>query len=79
MFIMKDKNLPDDIKKKSLSELTQLADNLVSNLEKKDLKSHLEDYQRLSILSNYIQKKFQAESKEISQKTKNKIEKILKK
>ena len=76
---MKDKNLPDDIKKKSLSELTQLADNLVSNLEKKDLKSHLEDYQRLSILSNYIQKKFQAESKEISQKTKNKIEKILKK
>ena len=40
---MKDKNLPDDIKKKSLSELTKLADNLVSNLEKKDLKSHLED------------------------------------
>ena len=78
MFIMKDKNLPDDIKNKSLTELTKLADNLVAYLEKKDLKSNLEDYQKLSILNNLIQKKFHAASKEISEKTRDKIEKIYK-
>ena len=35
---MKDKNLPDDIKNKSLNELTELANNIIENLEKnKDL------------------------------------------
>ena len=30
---MKDKNLPNDIKNKSLNELTELANNIIKNLE----------------------------------------------
>ena len=77
---MKDKNLPDDIKDKSLSELTELVNNLIENLEnKKDLEGSSEDYQKIITLNNLIQKKFQYVSKEISDNTKNKIKKILKK
>ena len=37
---MKDKNLPNDIKNKSLNELTELANNIIENLEKeKDLEN----------------------------------------
>ena len=77
---MKDKNLPDDIKDKSLSELTELVNNLIENLEnKKDLEKSSDDYQKIITLNNLIQKKFQYVSKEISDNTKNKIKKILKK
>ena len=76
---MKDKNLPDDIKNKSLLELTRLADTLTENLEnKKDLQESFNEYQKLVSLNNFIQKKFQSISKEISLETKNKIDKILK-
>ena len=76
---MKDKNLPDDIKNKSLLELTRLADTLTENLEnKKDLQESINEYQKLISLNNFIQKKFQSISKEISLETKNKIDKILK-
>ena len=34
---MKDKNLLDDIKDKSLNELTKLVDNLVEKLEKEKI------------------------------------------
>ena len=77
---MKDKNLLDDINDKSLIELTKLADNLIKNLEnKKDLENSTDDYQKLLILNNLIQKKFQKASKDISEQTKDKISKILKK
>ena len=77
---MKDKNLPDDIKDKSLNELTQLVDNLIKNLEnQKDLENSIEEYQKIISLNNFIQKKFQTASKEISEKTKNEVKKILKK
>ena len=77
---MKDKNLLDDINDKSLIELTKLADNLIKNLEnKKDLENSIDDYQKLLILNNLIQKKFQKASKDISEQTKDKISKILKK
>ena len=40
---MKEKNLPDDINSKSLDELTQEANNIIEQLEKKDdLKTSLE-------------------------------------
>ena len=56
---MKDKNLLDDINDKSLIELTKLADNLIKNLEnKKDLENSTDDYQKLLILNNLIQKNF---------------------
>ena len=77
-YYMKDKNLPDDIKSKSLSELTQEANNIIEQLEKeKNLENSLEDYQKLIKLNNIIEKKFQNSSKKISLKTKDKISQIL--
>ena len=44
---MKDKNLPNDIKNKSLNELTELANNIIKNLEfEKDLENSINEYQR---------------------------------
>ena len=77
---MKDKNLLDDIKSKTLNELTELANNILKKLEnEKDLESSVNDYQKLIKLNNLIEKKFQNTSKEISQETRNKINLILKK
>ena len=77
---MKDKNLPNDIKNKSLNELTELANNIIKNLEfKKDLENSMSEYQRLIQLSNIIEKKFQSTSKQISETTKLKISQILNK
>ena len=77
---MKDKNLLDDIKNKSLNELTELANNIIQNIEnEKDLESLMNEYQNLIRLNNLIEKKFRNTSKEISQITKEKISKILKK
>ena len=77
---MKDKNLPDDIKSKSVSELTQDVNNIIEQLEKeKNLENSLEDYQKLIKLNNIIEKKFQNSSKKISLKTKDKISQILSK
>tara|TARA_Y100000768_G_scaffold368665_1_gene332842 strand:+ start:401 stop:655 length:255 start_codon:yes stop_codon:yes gene_type:complete len=77
---MKDKNLPNDIKNKSLNELTELANNIIKNLEfEKNLENSINEYQRLIQLSNIIEKKFQNTSKEISQTTKLKISQIMKK
>jgi len=75
---MKDKNLPDDIKNKSLNQLTKLANKIIENLEnKKNHESSINDYQMLIRLNNLIEKKFQNTSKKISQITKEKISKIL--
>ena len=77
-YYMKDKNLPDDIKSKSLSELTQEANDIIGQLEKeKNLENSLEDYQKLIKLNNIIEKKFQNSSKKISLKTRDKISQIL--
>ena len=79
-YYMKDKNLPDDIKSKSLSDLTQEVNNIIEQLEKeKNLENSLEDYQKLIKLNNIIEKKFQNSSKKISLKTKDKISQILSK
>ena len=75
---MKDKNLPNNIKNKSLNELTELANNIIENLEKeKDLENSINKYQELLRLNNFIEKKFQTSSKNISQNTKEKISKLL--
>ena len=77
-YYMKDKNLPDDIKSKSLSELTQEANNIIEQLEKeKNLQNFLEAYQKLIKLNNIIEKKFQNSSKKIFLKTRDKINQIL--
>ena len=73
---MKDKNLPDDIKIKSLTELTEIADNLVKKLEKqKDLEKSIEEYQKLLTINNLIQKN----SKILQEKFMMKLVKKLKK
>ena len=75
---MKDKNLQNDIKNKSLNELTELANNIIESLEKdKDLENSINKYQELLRLNNFIEKKFQTTSKNISQNTKEKINKLL--
>ena len=77
---MKDKNLLDDIKNKSLNELTELANNIIEKLEnEKDLEASINDYQELIKLNNLIEKKFQNTSRAISEETRNKISTILKK
>ena len=65
---MNEKILPDDIELKSLSELTDIADRLIQKLEnKKNLEESIEDYQYLIKLNNIIEKKFQKDSKNISE------------
>ena len=77
---MKDKNLLDDINTKSLTELTELANNLIEKLEnEKDLEASINDYQELIKLNNLIEKKFQNKSREISEETRSKINIISKK
>ena len=76
---MKDKNLPNDIENKSLNELTELANNIIKNLEKrKNLEQSIEEYKDLIKLNNLIEKKFYTISKQITQKTKEKINKKIK-
>ena len=74
---MNEKILPDDIESKSLSELTDIADRLIQELEsKKNLEESMDDYQYLIKLNNLIEKKFQKDSKNISESTKLKIEEL---
>ena len=74
---MNEKILPDDIESKSLSELTDIADRLIQELEsKKNLEESIDDYQYLIKLNNVIEKKFQKDSKNISESTKLKIEEL---
>ena len=74
---MKDKNLLDDIESKSLNELNNLANEIIDNLEKKSPEEFTLGYQELVKLNNFIERKFQQESKSISKKTKEKIAEIL--
>ena len=77
---MKDKNLPLDNNTQSLEELTNEANNIIDALEStKDLKNSTDRYQELLKLNNIIEKKFQKDSKKISEETKLKINTIIKK
>ena len=77
---MKEKNFPNNNNLESLDELTKEVNQIIESLEKeKNLENSIEDYQKLIKLNNIIEKKFQAESKNISTETKSKINKIIKK
>ena len=77
---MKDKDLPLDNDQFSLEELTDQANTIVEALEnEKDLNNSLESYQELLKLNNIIEKKFHKNLRNISEETKNKIEKIIRK
>ena len=74
---MNEKNLPDDIASKSLNELTDLADEIIKNLENRNnLENTSEDYANLLKINSLIEKKFQKNFKEISDKTNFKIKDI---
>ncbi len=74
---MNEKNLPDDINSKTLTELTEIANKIIQNLEnQKNLEESLDEYQKLIRLNNLIEKKFQKSSKEISESAKFKINEI---
>ena len=74
---MNEKNLPDDIVSKSLNELTDLADEIIKNLENRNnLENTSEDYTNLLKINRLIEKKFQKNFKEISDKTIFKIKDI---
>ena len=77
---MNEKILPVDIESKSLSELTDIADRIIQELEsKKNLEESIDDYQYLIKLNNLIEKKFQKDSKNISESTRLKIKELTKK
>ncbi len=74
---MNEKNLPDDIASKSLNELTDLASEIIKNLENENnLENTSEDYSNLLKINRLIEKKFQKDFKEISRKTNFKIKDI---
>ena len=74
---MKDKNLPNNYNTLSLEELTTEANKMIKDLEnQKDLQNSIHNYQKLLKLNNIIEKKFQKDIKDVSQKTKEKILKI---
>ena len=77
---MKDKNLPDDIKAKSLDELREILNSLLTKIEtSSNLENSADDYQKLIKVNNLIEKKFQSLSKEISNNSTSKIDEIIKK
>ena len=74
---MNEKNLPDDIASKSLNELTDLADEIIKNLENENnLENTSEDYLNLLKINRLIEKKFQKNFKEISDRANFKIKDI---
>ena len=74
---MKDKNLPNNYNDLSLEDLTKEANKMIDELEnQKDLQNSIENYQNLLKLNSIIEKKFQSDVKNLSEKTKEKILKI---
>ena len=65
---MKTKNIPADIKSKSIKEAKDTINKILSKLEKNDadLEDSIDDYQRLIHLNNHIDSLFKEKNKEIS-------------
>ena len=71
---MKDKNLPNNYNSLALEELTNIANKMIEELENQNnLESSVEKYQDLLRLNNIIEKKFQKNVKNLSEKTKKDI------
>tara|TARA_B100001121_G_scaffold8855_1_gene7399 strand:- start:3794 stop:4048 length:255 start_codon:yes stop_codon:yes gene_type:complete len=77
---MKDKNLPNNYESLSLEDLTNEANRIIDYLEsQKDLQNSIEKYQDLLKLNSIIEKKFQKSVKNINEKSKENILKIISK
>jgi exonuclease VII small subunit len=69
---MKSKNIPADVKSKSIKEAKDEINVILSKLEKNDadLQASMEDYKRLIYLNNHVDRLFKDRVKEISIKNK---------
>ena len=66
---MNPKNIPADIKVKSIEEAQKEVSEILEILEKEaNLENSMEKYHRLILLNNYIEQKFKDKSKNISKK-----------
>ena len=71
--MMKNENIPADIKSKSLKETINEIDVILSKLEKQEtnLDSSIEEYKRLILLNKHIDQLFKKKFREISEKKNN--------
>ena len=77
---MDSKNIPEDIKNKSIEEAQKEVSEIIEILEKKEsLENSLEKYHRLIFLNKYIEQKFKDKSKNISKKNIENIQNSLSK
>ena len=66
---MNPKNIPVDIKNKSIEDAQKEVSEIIEILEKEEnLENSIEKYHRLVFLNNYIEQKFKDKSKNISKK-----------
>ena len=66
---MNSKNIPADIKNKSIEEAQKEVSDIIEILENEEnLENSIEKYNRLILLNNYIEQKFKNKSKNISKK-----------
>ena len=66
---MNSKNIPADIKNKSIEEAQKEVSEIIEILEKEEnLENSIKKYHRLILLNNYIKQKFKNKSKNISKK-----------
>ena len=77
---MNPKNIPVDIKNKSIEEAQKEVSEIIEILEKEEnLENSLKKYHRLMFLNKYIEQKFKDKSKSISKKNFEKIQNFLSK
>ena len=66
---MNSKNIPTDIKNKSIEEAQKEVSEIIEILEKEEnLENSIEKYHRLIFLNKYIEQKFKDKLKNISKK-----------
>ena len=66
---MNPKNIPADIKDKSIEDAQKEVSEILEILEKEvNLENSMEKYHRLMFLNNYIEQKFKDKSKKLSKK-----------
>ena len=77
---MNSKNIPADIKRKSIEEAQKEVSEIIEILEKEEnLENSIKKYHRLILLNNYIEQKFKDKSKNISKKNIENIQNSLSK
>jgi len=72
---MKSKNIPADIKSKSIKEAQNEIKDIISNLENKetDLKQSMDQYNRMLQLNFHIQEKFREKLNDVRNQSLNEI------